>query len=413
MRASKPVRMRRVTALLVAGMITLVFAPAAAAQSPTSSPDPLQERERILGDATEAAPVGVGVSHREFTTTAESGQVMGDIVEVDLTQPGVRTDLLSSGTVAGRATVAGMANRSGAVAGINGDFFDIGRTNAAAGPAIKDGRSIKAAVPQGRRAAPAVAGAEMDYVFAVGADRVGRVDRLQLTAEVRGPQGNLPVVALNQHAVPEGGIGIFNADWGDADRGKTLCGSDADRNAPCAADRVEVVVRSGAVAAVGPPGRGSVPDDEIVLVGRDQGAESLRSLSVGQELQVDYALVPASGAVPQFAVGGSPILRDGGPTERLDDRYRAPRSAVGVSPDGHRMYLVTVDGRQDDSIGATLAELSALLQEMGIDDAVNLDGGGSSTLVYRGSGANAVTVVNDPSDSSPRLVGNGIGVYLD
>ncbi|MGI9000162.1 MAG: phosphodiester glycosidase family protein [Pseudonocardia sp.] len=404
--------MRRVIALLAAGTIALIGAPAAAAQSPTPPPDPSQEREQVLGDLTEAAPVGDGVSHREFTTTAGSGQVMGDVVEVDLTQPGVRVDLLSSGTVAGRATVTGMANRSGALAGINGDFFDIGRTNAAAGPAVKDGRSIKAAVPQGRRAAPAVAGAEMDYVFTVGVDRIGRVDRLRLAAEVRGPQGNLPVVALNQHAVPEGGIGIFNADWGDADRGRTLCGSDADRNAPCATEQIEVVVRGGAVAAVGPPGRGAVPDGEIVLVGRDQGAKSLRSLSVGEKVQIDYALVPASGAAPQFAVGGSPILREGGPTERLDDRYRAPRSAAGVSPDGHRMYLVTVDGRQGDSIGATLAELSALLREMGIDDAVNLDGGGSSTLVYRRSGANAVTVVNDPSDSSPRLVGNGIGVYV-
>lgn len=406
--------MRRVIALLVAGTIALICAPAAAAQSPPTPPlIPSQEGERVLGVLTEAAPVGVGVTHREFTTSAESGQVMGDVVEVDLTQPGVRIDLLSSGTVAGRATVTGMANRSGAVAGINGDFFDIGRTNAAAGPAVKDGRSIKAAVPQGRRAAPAVPGAEMDYVFTVGVDRIGRVDRLRLAAEVRGPQGNLPVVALNQHAVPEGGIGIFNADWGDADRGRTLCGSDADRNAPCATDRMEVVVRGGAVTAVGPPGRGAVPDGEIVLVGRDQGAESLRSLSVGEKVQVDFVLVPASGAAPQFAVGGSPILREGGPTERLDDRYRAPRSAAGVSPDGHRMYLVTVDGRQGDSIGATLAELSALLQEMGIEDAVNLDGGGSSTLVYRRSGENAVTVVNDPSDSSPRLVGNGIGVYLD
>jgi hypothetical protein len=48
---------------------------------------------------------------------------------------------------------------------------------------------------------------------------------------------------------------------------------------------------------------------------------------------------------------------------------------------------------------------------MGLDDAVNLDGGGSSTLVFRAEGAGAVTIVNDPSDPSPRLVPNGIGVW--
>ena len=46
----------------------------------------------------------------------------------------------------------------------------------------------------------------------------------------------------------------------------------------------------------------------------------------------------------------------------------------------------------------------------GADDAVNLDGGGSSTLVYRASGAGAVTVVNNPSDRSARLVPNGLGI---
>jgi exopolysaccharide biosynthesis protein len=75
------------------------------------------------------------------------------------------------------------------------------------------------------------------------------------------------------------------------------------------------------------------------------------------------------------------------------------------------MHLVTVDGRQSASVGLTLAQLATLLGEMGADDAVNLDGGGSSTLVYREPGAGAVTIVNDPSDPSPRLVPNGIGVW--
>jgi exopolysaccharide biosynthesis protein len=79
------------------------------------------------------------------------------------------------------------------------------------------------------------------------------------------------------------------------------------------------------------------------------------------------------------------------------------------------MFLVTVDGRQRDSVGATLLELSNLLKQMGIDDAVNLDGGGSSTMVFQEDGGKAshVTIVNDPSDSSARLVPNGIGVYVD
>ncbi|WP_219419968.1 phosphodiester glycosidase family protein [Pseudonocardia nigra] len=400
-------RVRPALGLLLTAVLAL-----APGGEPTPPPEPPPEGlEQVLGELLPAQPVAPGVTHREFTTTDAAGQVMGDVVEVALDDPAVRTDLVTAGAVAARASVAAMANTAGAVAAINGDFFDIGSTSAPAGPAVQSTRPLKAAVPQGRRGAPAVPGAEMDYVFTVGVDRVARVDRLRLDARVDSPHGTLPVVGLNQHAVPVGGIGIFTRDWGEADRGQTLCGSDSDRNAPCAPDRVEVLVRDRVVAAVGAPGAGRLPPNEIALLGREQGAAALRALQVGDPVQVSYALVPESGVTPQFAVGGSPILRDGRPTERLDDRERAPRSAAAHSPDGTRLYLVTVDGRQDDSVGTTLSELSALLAQLGAVDGMNLDGGGSSTLVFRAPGAGEVTIVNDPSDSSARLVPNGIGVF--
>jgi hypothetical protein len=398
-------------AVLVVGMLVPLVSAAAAVPPVPPSPGPDEGAEHVLDQLLPAQVVGPGVTHREFTTTDAAGQVMGDVVEVDLTQPGVRLDLLLPGAVAARASVAEMADGTGAVAGINGDFFDIGRTSAASGPAVQGGRPVKAAVPQGRRAAPRVPGAEMDFVFATGVDRVARVDRLPLVAELSGPRGVIPVVALNQHAVPVGGVGIFTSDWGEADRASTLCGTDGDRDAPCAADQWEVGVRDGVVFVVGPPAGGPIAPSDTMLTAREQGAVALRALQVGDPVQISYDLVPASGVAPESAVGGQPILVDGGPTEDLDDRERAPRSAAGHGPDGRRVYLVTVDGRQDDSIGATLSELSALLGQMGLDDAVNLDGGGSSTLVYRAPGAGAVTIVNDPSDSSPRRVGNGLGVY--
>jgi hypothetical protein len=304
-----------------------------------------------------------------------------------------------------------MASGSGAVAGINGDFFDIGRTNAPVGPAVAGGRALKGAVPHHRRMGTAVPGAEVDSVFAVDREGVGRIDRLRLVASARTDAGTLPIVALNQYAVPVDGIAIFTPDWGEVDRAKTLCGSDTDRNAPCAPDQAEAVVHDGLVTITGRPIGGRITPGDITLTGRDQGAAAVRRPRVGDHVDVEYALVPASGHQPYFAVGGSPVLRDGAPVPGLDDCERAPRSAAGVDPGGRHMWLVTVDGRQADSIGATLRELAALLQKMGVHDAVNLDGGGSSTLVYRTTGAGEVTVVNDPSDPSPRLVSNGIGVY--
>ncbi|MGQ0575985.1 MAG: phosphodiester glycosidase family protein [Pseudonocardia sp.] len=367
----------------------------------------------FVGSAV-AAPAGYdGVAHREFTATVGGRPVIGDVVEVDLGKPRVRAELVTPGVVAARASVASMANDAGAVAAINGDFFDIGRSNAPAGPAVMDGQPLKAAVPQGRRAAPPVAGAEPDYAFTVGADGVARIDRLRLVGEVRGPAGTLPVGALNQHAVPVGGIGVFTAAWGEYDRGRTLCGTDEDRTAACAADQVEVLVRDGVVISATAPRAGTLKPGEVALLGREQGAQALRALQEGDAVEVDYALEPGSGVAPQLAIGGMPIVRDGQAIDNpIANRERAPRSAVGLSADGRKVFLVTVDGRQSDSAGTTLPEFATLLAGMGIDDAVNLDGGGSSTLVFRPPGASRVTVVNDPSDSSPRLIGNGVGVFV-
>ncbi|MDN5914739.1 MAG: phosphodiester glycosidase family protein [Pseudonocardia sp.] len=389
-------------------------APAASTSRPPPEPTPPPGTEgsgSVLAELTPARSVAPGVSHREFTTTHAAGQATGDVVEVDLSVPGVRLGLLTAGAVSARASVPAMADRAGAQAAINGDYFDLGRSNAPAGPEVQDGRPVKSAVPQGRRAAPAVPGAETDIVFAVGTDGVARIDTLPLVAEVQTPGGTLPVQALNQHAVPVGGIGIVTPEWGGADRATTLCGSDTDRNAPCAPDTVEVATSGGKVTAVRPPGKDGIGPGETLLLGREQGAAALRALKVGDDVDVRWELVPRSGVAPRTAVGGSPILIDGARTERLDDTERAPRSAVGIGDGGRRVQLVTVDGRESTSVGVTLAQMSDLLAQLGATDGLNLDGGGSSTLAYAEPGAGKVSVVNNPSDDATRLVPNGLGVF--
>ncbi len=108
------------------------------------------------------------------------------------------------------------------------------------------------------------------------------------------------------------------------------------------------------------------------------------------------------------AVGGHPmVLRDG---EVLDQSgelctVRHPRTALGLSRDGHTLYLLVVDGRTSRSIGMTCAEEATTLRELGAWDAINLDGGGSSTMWVRGVGT-----LNAPSDGSPRTVSNHLGV---
>jgi hypothetical protein len=99
------------------------------------------------------------------------------------------------------------------------------------------------------------------------------------------------------------------------------------------------------------------------------------------------------------AVSGIPTLvRAGSVTNSEIDRIgaaygRHPRTAVGVSRDGHTVYLVVVDGRRGGSRGLNLYELADFMQDIGAHDAMNLDGGGSSAMFLRRAGG----VINAPS----------------
>ncbi|HYV29980.1 MAG TPA: phosphodiester glycosidase family protein, partial [Candidatus Binatia bacterium] len=82
---------------------------------------------------------------------------------------------------------------------------------------------------------------------------------------------------------------------------------------------------------------------------------------------------------------------------------RHPRSALGWNKT--HFFLAEVDGRQRSlSLGMTLEELGEYMAKLGCEEAMSLDGGGSSTFWYRGR------VVNSPCDGTERPVANGLVV---
>jgi hypothetical protein len=123
--------------------------------------------------------------------------------------------------------------------------------------------------------------------------------------------------------------------------------------------------------------------------------------------------MPAMQLAVEGAVGGRALLVQQGmaissydaadPTEPFRS---APRSAVGLDAAAVTLYLVTVDGDQQKSLGMTAGELAGFLVGIGVSDALELDGGGSSTLYVRKEGG----VVNAPSDGVERPVANHLGV---
>ncbi|MDJ0384828.1 phosphodiester glycosidase family protein, partial [Streptomyces sp. G-G2] len=116
-------------------------------------------------------------------------------------------------------------------------------------------------------------------------------------------------------------------------------------------------------------------------------------------------------AQPRTAVGGREALVVAGAPQDHEgepNNTAAPRTAVGFSRDGRTLRLVAVDGRQRDSGGLTLTGLGRLMRDLGSQEALNLDGGGSTTLLAGRAGGTSLDLENSPSDGTPRKVANGL-----
>jgi exopolysaccharide biosynthesis protein len=122
----------------------------------------------------------------------------------------------------------------------------------------------------------------------------------------------------------------------------------------------------------------------------------------------------SGGGAPSLIIGGWPrILRDGvnvaGDAATVEGtisrnaEMKHPRTAVGFSRDSTTLFILAVDGRSQRSAGVTLDELATLMRRLGAWQAMNFDGGGSTTMVIDG------LVVNAPSDTTgERAVGNAL-----
>jgi hypothetical protein len=371
--------------------------------------------------ATAGTTVSPGVVYRHYDLRAAAGTTHVHVLSVDLTDSRVRLGLLYPGKVASRAAVSRMADAQKAVAGINGDFFNISEvqhpgiaaTGASVGPAVANGRTLKGAVPEAQRFGPALPrGTDTDDVIGVSSDGRARLDSLVLTGSLGTVGRRIPLGGLNQYALAENSIGAYTADWGSVSRARATCGSDTERAAPCSTNTYEVILKKGVVAsASATPGSGPIAADTTVLVGREAGAQRLRTFAKGQRVVVRHGLTAASQRAYRFALGGYPVLTGGTPSAGLDTRTSAVRTAVGIAGGGQRVLLFAVDGAPAYRKGLTIAEVAAALKSLGATEGFSLDGGGSSTLVARAPGATKVTVRNHPSDGTERAVPNGIGVF--
>jgi Phosphodiester glycosidase len=388
-------RARLLTAVLALLAATLTVTPGWADSSQTSEgvrgerAQPIPEALRGPGVWTtlQAYAIAPGVSFEQFTLTNARGVTRGQLVRIDPATPGVGLDLVSGDNVASRHVVADMMDPD-AVVGVNGDFFDIRDTEAPLGVAKDRQRGIMNGVQSGWNSALWIDQAGVPHLGDLYADAVLR----QLP--------DLDVTTVNSASVRPGQVGLYTDKWGTLTNYRVVDGQRRGVRM--------VIVRHGRVVANRSRFPGSMQVRDLVLVGRGAGAGRLARLRPGQRLRADISL---SEDVAMALTGNTFILRDGVRVSK-DDVDLHPRTAIGLDRDTGQVLLLVVDGRQDLSRGFTMKELGKVFQTLGAEDALNLDGGGSSIMLGRQLDG-SLAVLNSPSDGHPRPVANGLEVTYD
>ncbi|MDP3967040.1 MAG: phosphodiester glycosidase family protein [Nocardioides sp.] len=332
-----------------------------------------------------SVPVAPGLTHTRYDRFDARGWNRVNVLSADLATPGLRVDHVSPGPVTATAPLSTMLSRSRSVAGVNGDFFDITDTGAPLGVGRSRGRGLLHAPERGWNQALLVSGKGR-----------ARIASTHLKAHVQKRGGRkLPVSNLNSPAVRANGIGLYNSFWGAASRKRVVTGRKKVR---------QVRIRGGRVRENSRRlGAGQIGKGVTVLVGVGKGARRLSNLKKGNRVAVTYGLDnPARVALS----GNTVILKDG--KVLGGDPVLHPRTSIGIDATGTRVFVVTVDGRASQSIGVTLGDVAQVLRRLGATDALNLDGGGSSTMMARPAGQ-PVRTVNQPSDGRQRRVPNGLG----
>jgi hypothetical protein len=300
--------------------------------------------------------------------------------------------VLALDVLPGLETTSSMARRRDAVVATNGDYGDLA------------GRPVHAYAQDGRLLqTPGILGNNVAVNDQETAAFMGRPN-VEVVAETVSTGVRLVVQQVNRGAPAGDEVALFTPEGATLEQPPAEATSARLRAAGLASVRADGWAETTyAVEAVGSLG-GPVPAGTVVLSTPPTGAQAgvIGALEPGEQMTVAWTFAGWPGVLD--VVGGNPTLvRNGRVLSGNVDgntpfHRRNPRTGVGSTGDG-RLLLVTVDGRQPgQSVGMSLRELAELFVRLDAQAAINLDGGGSTTMVVDG------TIVNRVSDPQERKV---------
>lgn len=322
-------------------------------------------------------------------------QVVGSSVAKVLTADGVSIrPVTATGKLAGRMTTTEIARGNRVRVAVNGSFF-LGSGAPSYALAV-GGRLIKA---------PGAGGTILATNPVKPTDLFFASPNFDITL------GTVRVTKVNSGALGSGEVGMFTTE----DPRPVSVGTDYCRTALTPTDAAHTdhgdtvqTYNVGSASCSSEPIVASDTDIVAALANTPEG-DAIAAMPTGDLVELRWRVHEAASGITDV-VGSNITLVHGGQvstdvTMNSGPFFteKAPRTAIGVLPDG-RVVIVTVDGRQPGySVGMTPRELADFMVGLGCIDAMNLDGGGSTSLVIDGM------LANRPSDAAgQRAVGSAV-----
>jgi len=378
-------------------------------------PSPLPAFETIT--SRELAP---GAQYRQFID--RRGPLIAHVIQVDLRRADLELrHLRAHDQLKSRETVTSMVRRrAGArptdsiLAAVNADFFDL-KTGETENNQVIAGEWWKGLKVTD---SPYDTYDNVHVQFALDSARRPYIDRFILDGKAWARSAiATPITTVNRNpaGLPEG-VALYTARFGATTPRDTarLTAEGAMIATGRRGDTLLFVRRGNITATSG----SSIPTNGAILAGYGDRAKEVSAMAAGDTVKILLSTLPRSpyGAPLSLVIGGWPrILRDGQDvavdaatvegTISRNAEARHPRTAIGFSRDSTTLFLLVVDGRSQRSVGVTLVELAAIMRELGAWQAMNFDGGGSTTMAIDGA------VVNAPSDpTGEREIGSALAL---
>lgn len=326
------------------------------------------------------------------------------VLRLDLQNPYLEVKSLigAKGTLEERETVSRMiAGQKNAVAALNGGFF-----------VLINGRPVGTLIREGELIASPNMRGDMP-VFALTKNLQPICDFFQFTGEVKASNGqSFPLFGINKPAynLKDGSLSdtnhltLYNRSWGVKPRG-------ADPNHP---EAMVARIENNLVQEVLPARdvQFEIPVNGYVLWGAGTAADFIRkNLSAGKTISISYKTTPDYEKI-KLATGSNSFLVKNGQIAQFQEELKGQtaRTAVGFADQGRTLYFIIVE-KSPQSNGLEQRDLARFLAGLGLSEALNLDGGGSTTLVARHLGDFDPALVNLPKEGRERKIPDAIGVY--